>query len=77
MGPFHLFSPENGYAMKNEGSVDRTVRIIVGVALLALVFAGPKTIWGWIGIVPLLTGIVGFCPLYRVIGLSTKGAGQT
>ncbi len=63
--------------MKNEGTVDRTIRVLIGIVLIALVFAGPKTIWGWVGIVPLLTGIIGFCPLYRVIGLSTTGAGQT
>jgi hypothetical protein len=55
----------------NEGSLDRALRLIVGVILLSLVFVGPKTLWGLVGLVPLLTGTVGFCPLYRVFGLST------
>ncbi len=63
--------------MKNEGLIDRIIRIILGATLLGLALAGPQTPWGWIGIVPLLTGIIGFCPLYRVIGLNTNGAGQT
>lgn len=42
-----------------------------GIALLAMAFVGPKTPWGYIGVVPLLTGLVGYCPLYRVVGIST------
>lgn len=56
---------------KNEGSTDRWVRIIIGVVLLALVFTGPKTAWGWIGLIPLLTGILGRCPAYNIFGIST------
>lgn len=56
---------------RNEGTVDRALRIIAGLALLALVFIGPQTPWGWIGLVPLITGIVGFCPVYRLVGLNT------
>jgi hypothetical protein len=55
----------------NEGSLDRAIRIILGIALLSLTVAGPKTMLGLIGLVPLLTGIIGFCPLYRLVGLST------
>lgn len=55
----------------NEGKVDRVVRVIVGIVLLSLVFIGPQTMWGWVGLVPLLTGLIGFCPLYRIFGLST------
>ena len=62
--------------MANEGTVDRVVRVIAGVVLLSLVFVGPATPWGWIGVVPLLTGIVGFCPLYRLVGLDTRSAAQ-
>lgn len=57
--------------MKNEGTLDRSIRIVLGLVLLSLVFIGPQTPWAWIGIVPLITGIVGFCPLYKVIGLNT------
>ena len=55
----------------NEGTIDRAVRALIGIALLSLVFIGPKTWFGLVGIVPLMTAIVGFCPLYRVIGLRT------
>jgi Protein of unknown function (DUF2892) len=58
----------------NEGSIDRVVRVLVGGVLLSLVFFGPQTWLGLIGIVPLLTGVVGFCPLYRVFGLSTRAS---
>lgn len=57
--------------IRNEGGLDRTLRIVAGLGLIALVFVGPQTPWGWIGVVPLLTGIVGFCPAYRLIGLNT------
>lgn len=55
----------------NAGMVDRVIRVIVGVVLLALVFVGPQTVWGWIGVIPLVTGLIGFCPLYKIFGLST------
>ena len=57
--------------MKNVGSVDKILRIVVSLALIAIVFVGPQTPWGWIGVVPLLTALLGFCPLYRLIGLNT------
>jgi hypothetical protein len=56
---------------QNEGSLDRTLRVIVGIVLIAMVFVGPKAAWGWIGVIPLLTGLVGVCPLYRLVGMST------
>ncbi len=55
----------------NEATWDRAFRIALGLFLLALVFVGPQTWWGLVGLVPLLTGIVGFCPLYRLFGVST------
>ena len=55
----------------NEGNVDRIFRVVVGLGLLSLVFIGPQTMWGWVGIVPLLTGAIGFCPLYKVFGFNT------
>jgi hypothetical protein len=57
--------------MKNVGTVDKVIRIILGLVLLALVFVGPQTPWGWIGIIPLATGLIGFCPLYSVLGINT------
>jgi hypothetical protein len=56
---------------KNEGNIDRGFRVIVGVGLLSLVFVGPQTAWGYVGIVPLLTGLVGYCPLYSLLGINT------
>jgi hypothetical protein len=55
----------------NEGTLDRAIRVVVGLALLSLTIAGPRTLLGFIGAIPLLTGLVGFCPLYRLVGLST------
>jgi hypothetical protein len=55
----------------NVGGIDRILRIVAGLVLLALVFVGPQTPWGWIGIVPLVTGLVGWCPLYVPLGLSS------
>ncbi len=57
--------------MKNVGTVDRIIRVVLGIVLLAMVFVGPQTPWGWIGIIPLLTAALGFCPAYKLIGLST------
>ena len=60
----------------NEGGVDRALRIIGGLAILSLAFVGPQTPWAYIGVVPLLTGIVGFCPLYALLGVNTCGTGK-
>lgn len=57
---------------RNEGTADRLIRVTLGVVLLMLAFTGPRTSWGLIGIVPLLTGLVGSCPLYAVLGFSTR-----
>ena len=56
---------------KNEGTIDRGIRILLGVVLLSLMFIGPQTLWGLLGIIPLATGLAGFCPLYTLIGLNT------
>ena len=58
----------------NEGFADRLIRVVVGLVLLSLVFVGPQTPWGWLGLIPLVTGLVGFCPLYRLIGVNTCAA---
>ena len=60
----------------NEGAVDRIMRVVVGLAIVSLVFIGPQTPWGWLGLVPLLTGLVGFCPAYALFGVSTCRAKQ-
>ncbi len=56
---------------RNVGTVDRVIRVVVGLVLISLVFWGPQTNWGWIGLVPLVTGLVGSCPAYKLLGLST------
>ena len=55
----------------NEGAVDRVLRIVIGIALLSLTVVGPKTSWGFVGLVPLVTGLAGTCPLYTLLGLNT------
>lgn len=55
----------------NEGGVDRGLRVVAGLALIAGAATGTVGAWGWIGVVPLLTGAVGFCPLYKVLGMNT------
>jgi membrane-associated protease RseP (regulator of RpoE activity) len=55
----------------NEGTVDRVIRVVAGLAILSLVFVGPASPWGWLGLVPLLTGLVGFCPAYALLGIRT------
>ena len=61
--------------MHNIGSIDRIVRLAVAVVLLALVVVGPKTYWGLLGLVPLLTAAVGWCPLYTLLGIRTAAKG--
>lgn len=56
----------------NEGALDRVLRIILGLVILSLAFVGPKTAWGYLGVIPLLTGVVGFCPLYALLRISTR-----
>ena len=55
----------------NIGTLDRTLRIALGLALISLVFVGPQSPWGWFGLIPLLTGLLRFCPLYSVLGVRT------
>ncbi len=55
----------------NEGTIDRALRVMAGIVLISLVFVGPQTPFGWIGVVPLLTGLVGWCPVYTLLGLNT------
>lgn len=55
----------------NLGTLDRILRVIVGLALIAIVFVGPKTPWGWLGLIPLATALLGWCPPYALLGIST------
>ena len=55
----------------NIGITDRWMRMPVGVALISLVFIGPQTPWGWIGLYLLIAGLIRFCPIYKLLGLTT------
>ncbi len=55
----------------NEGTIDRALRVIAGLALVALTVSGTIGAWGWIGVVPLVTGLIGICPAYSILGLNT------
>jgi Inner membrane protein YgaP-like, transmembrane domain len=55
----------------NEAVADRVIRVLAGAALVALVFVGPHTPWGWLGAILVVTGLMGRCPLYRLFGIST------
>ena len=57
----------------NVGIIDRGLRIAVGVVLLALVFIGPQTLWGLLGIIPLATGVMRWCPAYSLLGMNSCG----
>lgn len=57
---------------QNVGSVDKVLRIVVGLALIGLTLAGTIGAWGWIGVVPLATALIGWCPAYSLIGASTR-----
>jgi len=56
---------------RNEGTVDRTLRVLVGIGILSLAFVGPHSPWGYLGLLPIVTGLVGTCPAYTIFGLST------
>ena len=55
----------------NVGGIDRIARIVVGLVLIALAATGTVGVWGWIGVVPLLTGLIRWCPLYPLLGISS------
>jgi hypothetical protein len=57
---------------RNVGGIDRVLRAVVGLVLIALVFVGPQTPWGWLGLIPLGTAIIGWCPPYTLLGWSTR-----
>lgn len=55
----------------NEATIERILRVVVGLGVLSLVFVGPKSNWGLLGIIPLFTGAIGSCPIYTLFGFST------
>lgn len=56
---------------QNVGTTERIIRILAGIAILSLAFVGPKSAWAYLGIVPLATGLLGWCPPYAIFGIST------
>ena len=56
---------------QNAGSLDRILRIVAGLVLIGLAATGTVGVWGWIGVVPLATGLFGFCPAYTLLGIKT------
>jgi hypothetical protein len=56
---------------RNESSADRALRVALGVIILSLIFVGPQSLWGLVGLIPLATGLLGSCPLYTVLGIGT------
>ncbi|MGE4369522.1 MAG: DUF2892 domain-containing protein [Burkholderiaceae bacterium] len=57
--------------MKNVGGIDRVIRVVVGLALVIAAAMGEIGVWGWIGVIPLATGLFGFCPAYKLFGLNS------
>jgi Protein of unknown function (DUF2892) len=55
----------------NEGGIDRIVRIVAGLVLIGLAYTGTVGMWGYIGVVPLATGLIGWCPAYTLLGMNT------
>lgn len=58
--------------VKNVGSVEQIIRIVLGLALVSLVFVGPQTPWGWLGVILIATGAINFCPIWRALGINTR-----
>lgn len=56
---------------KNIGGVERVIRVVAGLVILSLAFVGPHSPWGYIGVLPILTGLIGWCPPYALFGFST------
>lgn len=61
---------------KNIHPYERFARVIIGLAIISLAFVGPKTTWAWLGVIPALTGLIGWCPPYQMLGINTTTLGQ-
>lgn len=62
---------------KNVGPLDKTLRIVAGLVLIVLALTGTIGAWGWIGVVPIATGLLGWCPAYTLLGIRTCPGGGT
>jgi hypothetical protein len=56
---------------KNIGGIERSIRTVAGLGILSLAFIGPQTAWAYLGIIPLITGLTGYCPPYAMLGIKT------
>ena len=61
----------NNLLPRNEAMWDRVLRVVLGLVVLSLIFWGPKSLWGLVGLLPLVTGLVGSCPMYTLLGVRT------
>jgi hypothetical protein len=69
--PRVIFHEEENSMKKNVGSAERAIRVVLGLAVLSLAFIGPQSPWAYLGIIPLATGLIGWCPPYALFGFST------
>ncbi len=58
--------------VKNIGSADKIIRLVLGAAAISLVFFGPQTPWGWLGLILIVTALIDFCPIWRILGINTR-----
>jgi hypothetical protein len=70
-----IYHKEESNMKKNVGNVERVLRIIAGAAILSFAFVGPQSPWAYLGIIPLATGLVGWCPPYALLGISSCKTG--
>jgi hypothetical protein len=56
---------------KNIGGIEKFIRTVAGLGILSLAFIGPQTAWAYLGMIPLITGLIGFCPPYAMLGIKT------
>jgi O-antigen ligase len=68
---FDFFTNREFHMTKNIGDIERIVRIVGGLVLIALAATGTVGVWGWLGLVPLATGLAGWCPPYSLLGINT------
>jgi len=66
-----LFNLQGVVMTSNVGGIDRIVRIVLGLVLIGLTVTGTVGVWGWLGVVPLATGAIGWCPPYAIFGFNT------
>jgi hypothetical protein len=68
---FPLLSHQRTFMKTNVGGIDRIARIVIGLVLIGLAATGTVGVWGWLGVVPLATGAIGWCPPYAIFGWNT------